>query len=87
MYSVNSNNLGKPCVHRSKTSSLYLHHNKGFTTLPDLAFSSTHGNLTVTYIPRVGILIGNRAFDLSILYSRSEVNQNMREFNSPFSSS
>ena len=26
----------------------------------------THGNLTVAYIPRVGILIGHHAFDLSI---------------------
>ena len=31
-------------------------------------------NLTVGYIPRVGILIGHHAFDLSILYSRREVN-------------
>ena len=35
---------------------------------------ATHGNLTVTYIPRVGILIGHHAFDLSILYRRREVN-------------
>ena len=35
---------------------------------------ATHGNLTVAYIPRVGILIGHHAFDLSILYSRREVN-------------
>ena len=35
---------------------------------------ATHGNLTVTYIPRVGILIGHHAFDLSILYSKREVN-------------
>ena len=34
----------------------------------------THGNLTVAYIPRVGILIGHHAFDLSILCSRREVN-------------
>ena len=27
---------------------------------------ATHGNLTVTYIPRVGILIGHHAFDLLI---------------------
>ena len=33
-----------------------------------------HGNLTVTYIPRVGILIGPHAFDLSISNSRREVN-------------
>ena len=33
-----------------------------------------HGNLTVAYIPRVGTLIGHHAFDLSILYSRREVN-------------
>ena len=31
-------------------------------------------NLTVAYIPRLGILIGHHAFDLSILYSRREVN-------------
>ena len=35
---------------------------------------ATHGNLTVACIPRVGILIGYHAFDLSILYSRREVN-------------
>ena len=35
---------------------------------------ATHGNLIVVYIPRVGILIGHHAFDLSILYSRREVN-------------
>ena len=35
---------------------------------------ATHGNLTVVYIPRVGILIGHHAFDLSIIYSRREVN-------------
>ena len=35
---------------------------------------TTHGNLTVAYIPRVGILIGHHAFDLSILYSRREEN-------------
>ena len=35
---------------------------------------ATHGNLIVAYIPRAGILIGHRAFDLSILYSRREVN-------------
>ena len=35
---------------------------------------ATHGNLTVACIPRVGILIGHHAFDLSILYSRREVN-------------
>ena len=29
---------------------------------------ATHGNLTVAYIPRVGILTGHHAFDLSILY-------------------
>ena len=34
----------------------------------------THGNLIVAYIPRVGILIRHHAFDLSILYSRREVN-------------
>ena len=34
---------------------------------------ATHGNLTLTYIFRVGILIGYHAFDLSILYSRREV--------------
>ena len=34
---------------------------------------ATNVNLTVTYIPRVGILIGHHAFDLSILYSRREV--------------
>ena len=33
---------------------------------------ATHGNLTLAYIPRVGILIGHHAFDLSILYSRRE---------------
>ena len=33
-----------------------------------------HGNLTVTFIPRVGILLGHHAFDLSILYSGREVN-------------
>ena len=27
---------------------------------------ATDGNLTVAYIPRVGILIGHHAFDLSI---------------------
>jgi len=36
--------------------------------------SATHGNLTVTYIPRVGILIGDHARDLSISKSRGEVN-------------
>ena len=36
--------------------------------------SANHGNLTVAYIPRVGILIGHHAFDLSILCSRREVN-------------
>ena len=35
---------------------------------------ATHGNLTVACIPRVGILIGHHPFDLSILYSRREVN-------------
>ena len=35
---------------------------------------ATHGNLTVADIPRVGILIGHHAFDLSILCSRREVN-------------
>ena len=37
---------------------------------------ATHGNLTVTYLPRVGILIGNHAFvfDLSVSNSRREVN-------------
>ena len=35
---------------------------------------ATHGNLTVAYIPRVEILIGHHAFDLSILCSRREVN-------------
>ena len=35
---------------------------------------ATHGNLTVTYIPRVRILIGHHAFDLSILNSRRDVN-------------
>ena len=35
---------------------------------------ATHGNLTVAYISRVGILIGHHVFDLSILYSRREVN-------------
>ena len=35
---------------------------------------STHGNLTVACIPRVGILIGHHAFDLSVLYSKREVN-------------
>ena len=35
---------------------------------------ATHGNLTVTYIPRVGIWVGHHAFDLSILYSRRELN-------------
>ena len=40
MYSINSNNLGKPSVQTSKTSSLYLHHNKGFIAPPNLAFSS-----------------------------------------------
>ena len=28
----------------------------------------------MAYIPRVGILIGHHAFDISILYSRREVN-------------
>ena len=28
----------------------------------------------MAYIPRVGILIGHHAFDLSILYSRRDVN-------------
>ena len=35
---------------------------------------ATHGNLTVAYSPRVVILIGHHAFDLSILYSRREAN-------------
>ena len=35
---------------------------------------ATHGNLTVTYICRVGILIGHHAFNLSISYSIREVN-------------
>ena len=35
---------------------------------------ATHRNLTVACIPRVGILIGHHALDLSILYSRREVN-------------
>ena len=34
---------------------------------------ATHGNLTVMYIPRVGILIGHHAFDLSISNRRREV--------------
>ena len=34
---------------------------------------ATHGNLTVTHIPRVGILMGH-AFDLSVSNSRREVN-------------
>ena len=35
---------------------------------------ATHGNMTVTYIPGVGILIGHHAFDLLISNSRREVN-------------
>ena len=35
---------------------------------------ATHGNLTVTHIPRVGILIGHQAFDLSISNCRREIN-------------
>ena len=35
---------------------------------------ATHGSLTVAYIPRVGILVGHHAFDLSILCSRREIN-------------
>ena len=35
---------------------------------------ATHENLTVAYIPRVGILIGHHAVDLSILFCRREVN-------------
>ena len=35
---------------------------------------ATHRNLSVTYIPSVGILIGHHAFDLSISNSRREVN-------------
>ena len=35
---------------------------------------ANHGNLNVTYIPGVGILIGPHAFDLSISNSRREVN-------------
>ena len=35
---------------------------------------ATHGNLTVTHIPRVGILTWHHAFDLSILKSRWEEN-------------
>ena len=35
---------------------------------------ATHGNLTVAYIRTVGILVGHRAVDLSILYSGREVN-------------
>ena len=35
---------------------------------------TTHGNLTVAYISRVGILVGHYAFDLSISYSRRGVN-------------
>ena len=35
---------------------------------------AAHRNLTMAYIPRVGILIRHHAFDLSILYSRREVN-------------
>ena len=35
---------------------------------------ATHRNLTVTYIPRVGLLIGHHAFDLSISNSRRKVN-------------
>ena len=35
---------------------------------------ATHGNLTVMHIPRVGILIGHHALDLSVSNSRREVN-------------
>ena len=35
---------------------------------------ATHGNLTVTHIPKVGILTWHHAFDLSISKSRWEVN-------------
>ena len=35
---------------------------------------ATHGNLTVTHIPRVGILTWHHAFDLSISKSSWEVN-------------
>ena len=35
---------------------------------------ATHGNLTVTHIPKVGILTLHHAFDLSISMSRWEVN-------------
>ena len=35
---------------------------------------ATRENLTVTYIPGVGILIGHQALDLSISNSRREVN-------------
>ena len=35
---------------------------------------ANHGNLTVAYIPRVGILIGHHVFDLSLVYRRREVN-------------
>ena len=35
---------------------------------------TTHKNLTVAYIPRVGILIGHHAVDLSILFCRRKVN-------------
>ena len=31
---------------------------------------TTHGNLAVTYIPRVGILMGHHAFNLSISNGR-----------------
>ena len=35
---------------------------------------TTHGNLTVMYIPRVGILIKHHVFDLAISNSRREIN-------------
>jgi len=35
---------------------------------------ATRGNLTATYIPRVGILIGQHAFDFSISNSRRQLN-------------
>ena len=35
---------------------------------------ATHGNLTATYIPRVGILMGHHTPDLSISTRRREVN-------------
>ena len=58
---------------RKSKSTVY---NAPINVKPDAGGSrATHRNLTVTHIPRVEVLTGHHAFDLSISNSRREVNQ------------